>query len=227
MSQATDRPAPSTTAPEIPSQRPGAETPEVAAPAASAAEMGDPGMIALPGFVAAATALGLVNVGFVPATAAGASIPIVMTAGGAGLLIAALWAARLGQNANAAVFGIFAGFWFSYAALVLGLTHNWFGIQAASVARSQELFLIAWLVVVGMLTLASLRLPVAYVALFALVELALLLVLIGTINGSTGIVKAGGYVVLLFTALGVYLFLSGMSVATGGRAYPLGPPVIK
>ena len=225
MTQATDRPAQSTIAPEIPSQRAAEVQVETAAAAAAAA--GDPGMIALPGFIAAATALGLVLTGFAPATATGASIPIIMTAGGFALLIAALWAARLGQNANAAVFGIFAGFWFSYAALVLGLTHNWFGIPAAGVVRTQEVFLIAWLVVVGALTLASLRLPAVYVAVFALVELALLLVLLGTINGSTGLTKAAGYAVFAFTALGVYLFLSGMSTATGGRAYPLGPPVLR
>ena len=227
MTHGIDRPAQSTIAPEIPTQRPAAETAEVVAPAAPAAEMGDPGMLALPAFVAGTTALGLVNVGFVPATASGASIPIVMTAGGTGLLVAALWAARLGQNANAGVFGIFAGFLYSYAALVLGLTHNWFGVPAASATRTQELFLISWIVVVGMLTLASLRLPTAYVAVFALIELALVLLLIGTVGASSGMVKAAGYVVFLFTALGIYIFMSGFSTATGGRAYPLGRPVIR
>ena len=223
MTQATDRPAAATVAPEIPSPR-AAEAPVTAA--APALPEGDPGMIALPGFIVSATALGLVLTGFAPATATGASIPIIMTAGGFGLLIAALWAARLAQNANAAVFGIFAGFWFSYAALVLGLTHNWFGIPAVGVVRTQETFLIAWLVVIGALTLASLRLPVAYVALFALVEVALLLVLLGTINASTSLVKAGGYVVFAFTVLGLYLFLSAMGAATGGKPYQLGPPVL-
>ncbi len=225
MTQATDRPVAPNVAAEIPSPRV-SEAPAAAA-AAPALPEGDPGMIALPGFIAAATALGLVLVGFAPATATGASIPIIMTAGGFALLISAIWAARLGQNANAAVFGVFAGFWFSYAALVLGLTHNWFGIPATGVVRTEETFLIAWLVVVGALTLASLRLPIVYVGLFALVEVALLLVLLGTVNGSTGLTKAGGYVVFAFTVLGLYLFGSGMSTATGGKPYPLGPPVLR
>jgi succinate-acetate transporter protein len=124
------------------------------------------------------------------------------------------------------VFAIFAGFWLSYAALVLGLTHGWFGIAAADVARSSELFLIAWLVVLGLLTLGSVRLPLAFTVLFALVEVALLLDLLATVNASTGLAKTAGWFVFAFVAVGAYLFLSGMSAATGGRAYPLGRPLV-
>jgi succinate-acetate transporter protein len=162
----------------------------------------------------------------VPAAAAGASIPIIMTATGIGLLIAAVWAARVAQSAVAGVFAIFAGFWLSYAALVLGLTHGWFGIATADVLRSQELFLISWLVVLGLLTLGSVRLPLAFTLLFALVEAALVLDLLGTVNASTGLVKTAGWLVFAFVAVGAYLFLSGMSAATGGRAYPMGRPLM-
>ncbi len=67
-----------------------------------------------------------------------------------------------------------------------------------------------------MLTLATLRLPVAYTALFALVALALLLVLLGTSTASSGLTKTGGVVVLVFAALGVYLY-SGTAAAATGR----------
>jgi succinate-acetate transporter protein len=149
-----------------------------------------------------------------------------MTATGIGLLIAAVWAARLGQSAVAGVFGIFAGFWMSYAALVLGLTHGWFAIAKTDVVRTQELFLISWLVVIGLLTLGSVRLPMAFTALFAVVEVALVLDLLGTIYASTGLIKTAGWVVFAFVAIGAYLFLSGMSAATGGRPLPLGRPAL-
>jgi uncharacterized protein len=127
----------------------------------------------------------------------------------------------------ASVFGIFAGFWLSYAVLVLGLTHNWFGIAPASAQAAQELFLVAWLVVMIMLTLATLRLPLAFTAVFALVDLALLLVFLGVNQGSTGLLKAGGYVALVFAAIGVYLYFNTAALATGGRALPLGNPVVR
>jgi len=39
--------------------------------------------------------------------------------------------------------------------------------------------------------------------------------------------KAGGYVALVFAALGVYLYASTAAVATGGRALPLGRPLLR
>jgi len=123
------------------------------------------------------------------------------------------------------VFGIFGGFWLSYAVLVIGLNHNWFGVAPASIQATEELFLVAWLVVMVMLTLATLRLPLAFTAVFALVDVALLLVFLGTNETSTGLLKAGGYVALVFAAIGVYLYFNTASLATGGSALPLGKPV--
>jgi succinate-acetate transporter protein len=196
---------------------------EAAAPAVT----GDPALIGLPSFIAGSVALGLVLVGYVPAAAVGASLPVIVAATGLGLVIAAVWSAAVGQSAVAGVFGIFAGFWLSYGMLVLGLTHNWFAIVAADAIDTQGLFLISWLVVVGMLTLATLRLPIAYTALFALIEIALVLVLVGTLQQSAGTLKVGGVVVFVFAAVGVYLFFSSASQATGGKALPLGQALVR
>ena len=197
-----------------------------AAPATPGPLTGDPAALGLPCFIAGSVSLGLALVGVVPAAAIGAAIPIILTATSIGLFLATIWAASLGQTAVASVFGIFAGFWLSYAVLVIGLTHNWFGVAPASVQAAQELFLVAWLVVMVMLTLAMLRLPLAFTAVFVLVDLALLLVFLGVNETSTGLLKAGGYVVLLFAAIGVYLYFNTASQATGGPALPLGKPVL-
>ncbi|HEY0692959.1 MAG TPA: GPR1/FUN34/YaaH family transporter [Kribbella sp.] len=198
----------------------------LAAEAATPAVTGDPSLIGLPSFIVGSIALGLVLVGYVPAAAAGASLPVIVAATGLGLVIAAVWAAAVGQSAVAGVFGIFAGFWLSYGMLVLGLTHNWFGIVAADALDTQGLYLISWLVVIGMLTLATLRLPLAYTVLFALIEIALVLVLVGTLQESAGVLKVAGVVVFLFAAVGIYLFFNSASQATGGDALPLGQPLV-
>src|ERR1039457_1436172 len=155
------------------------------------------------------------------------ALPLILAPTEIGLFLAAIWAAALGQTAVASVFGIFAGFWLSYAVLVLGLVHNWFAIAATAAKATQELYLTTWLIVIVMLTLATLRLPSAFTALFVLVDLALLLLLLGTANGSAGLVKTGGYVVLVFAALGVSLFFDAASVATGGKSLPLGKPLLR
>ncbi|MCW2963296.1 MAG: putative transrane protein [Actinomycetia bacterium] len=188
---------------------------------------GDPAILGLPIFAAGSVALGLALVGYVPAAAVGSVVPIVLAATGLGLLIATIWSASVGQTMVAGVFGLFAGFWLSYAVLLLGLTHNWFAIPAANVNRSIELFLITWAVVMFTLTVASVRLPLAYTLVFALVVVALVLLILGTANGDSTLNKAAGYVALGFGALGLYLFLATASIATGGGGYPLGRPIVR
>ncbi len=201
------------------------ETPP--APPVPAPLNGNPALLGLPSFIVGSLALGMVLIGVVPAVAVGASLPIILAATSIGLLLATIWSAAVGQSAVASVFGIFSGFWLSYAVLVLGLLHNWFGLGVVAAAVSvQELFLVAWLVIVVLLTVATLRLPLAFTVLFALIDVALLLVLLGTTQASTGLLKTGGWVVLAFAAVGVYLFYDAVVQATGGKAAPLGRPVI-
>jgi hypothetical protein len=187
---------------------------------------GNPAALGLPCFIAGSVVLGLALVGVVPVAALGAAVPIILTATSIGLFLATIWAASLGQTAVASVFGIFAGFWLSYAVLVIGLLHSWFGITAAAVVATEKLFLLSWLIIIVMLTLATLRLPLAFTAVFALIDVALLLLFINTIHASTGLSKTAGYVVLAFAAIGIYLFFGSGSVATGGKPLPLGRPII-
>lgn len=188
---------------------------------------GDPGIIGLPIFAAGSVCLGLALVGYVPAAAVGAVVPIVLAATGIGLVIATIWSLSLGQTMVAGVYGLFAGFWLSYAMLLLGVLHSWFLVPAKDVTHAEALFLITWAIVMGALTIASLRLPVAFTAVFGLVVLALVLLVPATLNASTGLTHAAGVVVLAFAALGLYLFLGTASAALGGPSYPLGRPLIK
>ena len=43
---------------------------------------------------------------------------------------------------------------------------------------------------------------------------------------SSGLLKAAGYVVLVFAALGVYLFFSASQAGTGGKPLRLGTPLM-
>jgi len=187
---------------------------------------GDPAVIGVPLFIVGSVALGLTLLGYVSAESAGAPVAIILAATGLGQIMAAIWSARLGQNAVASVFAIFGGFWLSYGMLVLGLGHDWFGVTKADVIHTQGLFLLSWLVTIVMLTLATLRLPSIYTLLFVLVDVALVLVFLGTVNETTGLVKAGGVAVFAFTLVGVYLYFNAASLATGGKGLNLGKPVI-
>src|SRR6185437_10169318 len=80
---------------------------------------GDPAMVALPSFIVGSVALAMVLIGFVPATATGAAMPIILAAA-LGMFLATIWAARVGENVSAGITGVFGGFFLSYALLVLG-----------------------------------------------------------------------------------------------------------
>jgi uncharacterized protein len=210
-----------------------AEPLNVPAPAATAVAepapytAGDPAILGLPIFVAGSIALAFALVGYVSPAAIGTPIAIIMAGTGLGLVISTAWAIALGQTLVACIFGLFAGFWLSYGMLVLGLTHGWFGIPAGDVTHTVAEFQITWAIVMAALTVATFRLPSAFTAVVALVVLALVLLVIGTLNPSETMNKAAGYVCFAFAGLGIYLFLSAASVATGGRGYPLGRPIIR
>lgn len=195
----------------------------------AAEPVGDPAAIGVPAFIVGSIALGLVLTGLIPGGTTGSAIPIIATATGLGQTIAAVWAARIAQDAIATVFGVFSGFWWSFAALSLGLTHNWYGIAPDSpqALATEQIFQVSWLVMFVLLTLFTLRLPLVFTVLFALVDVAVLFVTLGVFLNSAGWTKAGGWAVFAYTAVGVYLFLHGLSTATGGRGVPHGPPVLR
>ncbi len=192
----------------------------VAGPRAS-----NPGMVAFPSFVVGAVTLGLVLIGVVPATAVGASMPIIIAAA-AGMFLATIWAARIGENASAGISCIVGSFLLSYALLVLGLLHNWYGIAPAAVADTQKVFVISWIVIVSMLILVAFRMPLIFLLLFTLVDVSLVLNLLGIIQESANMTKAAGWALMAVSAVVVYLFVGAASHDTGGREFPLGRPIL-
>jgi len=152
-------------------------------------------------------------------------MPIIIAAA-VGMFVATIWAARTGQNASAGISSIVGGFLLSYALLVLGLIHNWYGIAPAAVADTQKVFAISWIVIVTMLVLAALRMPTIFLLLFTLVDVSLVLNLLGIIQDSANLTKAAGWALMAVSALVVYLFLGAASHVNGGKEYPLGRPIL-
>lgn len=187
---------------------------------------GEPALVGLPSFIVGSMAFGMVLIGVVPVGAVGAALPILLAAA-VGSFVATIWAARLGNSIEAGIFGVIGSFYLSYAVLVLGLNHGWFALALAAVVSTQKVFLISWIVIISMLVLATLRLPVVYTTMFALVDAALLLNLLSIIQSSENLSKAAGWVTLGFAALAVYAFLSNASHATGGKEFPMGKPLLR
>ena len=190
----------------------------------TAAREGNPGLLALPLVIAGGFGLGLTNTGIVDVGAA--AVPILLSATAVGLFLATIWAAALSQNVNATVYGVFFGFYASYAVLSLGLTHDWFGIAAADADKTTASWLGSWLVTIGLLTILVLRLPWTYPLLLGVVDVALVLLLIGNLTGSATATHAGGWFVFAFVALVGYYYVAALWEETGGRPLPLGRPLV-
>jgi uncharacterized protein len=208
-----------------------------AEPAAVGLIAGDPLMLGLPTFIVGSVALGLALIGAqVPVGSFGAALAIIFAATTIGLLLSAAWAIAVGQSAVASILGIFAGFWGSLVVLVVAVDHNWFAfatpaagaVPAANISVGAiELFLITWMIIVGLYTVAMLRLPSAYTLILVLIFVALTFVLLGVSGASTSDLKVGGALVIAFAAVGMYVFFGQASVATGGKPIPLGRPIIR
>ncbi|AEA23659.1 acetate uptake transporter family protein [Pseudonocardia benzenivorans] len=209
-----------------------AQAAAVEAPAA-APPAGNPSLLALPTFLVGSITLGLWLVGYLPTALPGGLIAAVFFASGIGVLASGLWAARIGQSAVAGIFGMFGVFWMSFGFLVMGLVNGWFGVSSDATAAAtqvqavQATFLISWLVVLVVVTLATMRLPLAFTLLFVVVDIAVALVLAGVLGGSTAMLTGGGIAVFVFCLIGVYIFYDAMNQELGGRALPMGAPVVK
>jgi uncharacterized protein len=143
----------------------GAHAAEAPAPAAP---VGNPVPLALATFLPGALSLGLWLVGYMQAGDLGFIAPAVLFSTGLFLMICTIWAARLEANAVAAVLGTFAAFWLSLGVFIAAQTNGWLGFvgpaqaTAASPASNPlPTFLVAWLIVFVLLTLGTLRLPLA------------------------------------------------------------------
>lgn len=193
-------------------------------------ERGDPQLVAAPVFTIGSIALAFQLVDYVGQASVGAPLAIILACTGLFLVVATIWAAAAGQSFVAAFAGTFGGFWLGYGLLVLALIHGWFAIPPEDIQRTVATFAIAFASFFLFLTLASLRLPAIYPAIFGLVVAALCLVATAYLMTppDTDILKAAGYVVFVFAGLGMWLSWTVMNLSLGGPAFPpLGPVAIK
>jgi uncharacterized protein len=195
-----------------------------AAPApAPAPAAGNPALLGLMTFLPSGITLGLWFVGYLDtATEAGGMIPIVSLSAGLFLMVAAIAALRGGASTVAAIFGVFSAFWLSFGFLLIGATSGWWGITADNLASVQSTYLLSFLIVFVILTLGTLRLPLAFTAGFVLVCITFALAFLGVSTGNAGLFPIAGISTFLFCAVFAYILIDGLGQDLGGKAMPMG-----
>ena len=206
----------------------GAAAPVAPAPAAPALPAGNPALLALITFLPSALTLGLWFIGYLDtARLPGGMIATLALSAGLFMLVATIWAGRIGASTLAAIFGVFSAFWLSFALLVTALTSTWWAIAAGGVQRVQATYLLSFFCVFTLLTLATLRLPLAFTVGFVLVDVTFLLAFIAVVNGNRDWFTWAGVTTFAFCAVFAYVLFDGLGQDLGGKAMPMGKPLIK
>ena len=188
---------------------------------------GNPAMLALPAFLVASVALGFNLLGWYPAAAGGALVPLALVTA-LFLLIACVWSTSLGDSYSAGVQGVFSAFWLGYAVWTLGAVHSWFGVPPADLGQATQLFLIAFLIVALLLVIGSLRGPLVFTIFIFFIMVAVVLILLNTVYApSTTLSDLAGLAVLIFCVFGGYMYLSMALAGKEGPALPMGAPLLK
>jgi hypothetical protein len=178
--------------------------------------------LGMPLLVAGSLAFALGVTGYAPV---GALVPILLVVV-LGEIMAGWVAFRVGDLTQATLFAGFAGFWLTYSSLVLGLTHNWFGVNPADTSRAIAVFVITWLTATLMLTLAALAQPISYLILCILLDIALALLLIGILVGAPHVLFAASVALLVMSAFAAYICLATTGPAPMRRVVRLGPALV-
>jgi uncharacterized protein len=198
------------------------------APAAPALPAGNPALLALITFLPSGLTLGLWFIGYLDTAALpGGMIATLALSAGLFMLIATVWAGRIGASTLAAIFGVFSAFWLSFALLITALTSTWWAIAAGGIMRVQATYLLSFLCVFTLLTLATLRLPLAFTVGFVLVDLTFLLAFVAVVNGNRDWFTWAGVTTFAFCAVFAYVLFDGFGQDLGGKALPMGKPLIK
>ena len=94
------------------------------------------------------------------------------------------------------------------------------------IKQTTSLWLASWLLSISVLTVLTLRLPWLYPAVLAIVDIALVLLLIGNQTQQPWANHAAGWLEFHFVAVVVYFYFAALWEELGGRVLPLGRPLV-
>jgi uncharacterized protein len=185
--------------------------PAAAPPAMSIA---NPAPLGLAAFAMTTFVLSMFNTGLV----GGGGLPIVFSLalayGGLAQLLAGMWEFRTGNTFGATAFSSYGAFWLSFWAFQQFFVKS---VPAADAGHAVGLYLIAWGIFTAYMFIPSLRTTGAIAVVFALLAVTFIVLGIGNANGTSGIIKLGGWIGLATAIAAWYASFAEVTNATFGR----------
>ena len=183
------------------------------------AKLANPAALGLGGFALTTFILNIVNAGLIPPESLGMVLPMGLFYGGLAQFLAGMWEVRAGNTFGATAFSSYGAFWMGLATMVI---LEKAGIFPPVPPEGMAVFLIAWGIFTGYMTLGALRISKGVTVVFVTLTILFFLLAIGEfvplvhrIAGWEGI----------FCALSAwYVSLAVVLEATYGRpVLPVGP----
>jgi succinate-acetate transporter protein len=194
-----------------------AESPRTAAAASAIA---NPGPLGLCGFALTTFVLSSVNAGWFPAGAQDIVVGLALFYGGLAQLLAGMWEFRTGNTFGATAFTSYGAFWLSFAAIFIPGTGILDALGKVNVGPAVGLYLLGWTIFTGLMFFGTLRINMALMVVFAVLFLTFLVLTIGFLAGSAGLIQLGGYLGILTALAAWYTALSSIKTPF---VLPVGP----
>jgi succinate-acetate transporter protein len=176
--------------------------------------IGDPAPLGLAAFALTTFVLSFFNAGLVSDKGLPVVLGLALAYGGITQLLAGMWEFRNNNTFGATAFTSYGAFWISY--FVLEQFHA-SKIPAANLGKAVGLYLIAWGIFTTYMWIASFRVSVAVMVVFALLAATFIVLGIGEANGTSSIVKAGGWIGIATAIAAWYASFAGVTNKTFGR----------
>jgi len=174
----------------------------------------DPAPLGLAAFALTTFVLSTVNAGWIPDTVEPVVFGLALAYGGLGQFAAGLWEFAKGNTFGATAFCSYGAFWVSFWWLT---GHTDLSGAGSDVNQGIGMYLLAWGIFTGYMSVAASRVSLAVLVVFVLLTLTFLVLAWGEFASATGITHFGGYLGLLTALAAWYASFAGVTAFTFKR----------
>ena len=201
--------------------------------AAWVSPVADPAPLGLAAFALTTFLLSAANAGWMTKATGDAWVGYALAYGGVVQLLAAMWEFRNKNVFGTTVFGSYGGFWIGLGLWVLLVARNapaapaLKAVYAAQLLKDLGWILLGFAIFNTYMLLISTQTNLAIFSALLLLEATEITLFIGFFIGSTGTIKAGGYVGVATALIAWYGSAAGVTNGLEGRLkMPVGGPLI-
>ena len=203
------------------------------ATSAAVSPIADPAPLGLAAFALTTFLLSASNAGWMTKATGDAWLGYALAYGGVVQLLAAMWEFRNKNVFGTTIFGSYGGFWIGLGLWVILVARNapaspaLKALYASQTVKDLGWILLAWAIFNTYMLLISAQTNTAIFATLLLLEATEIILFIAFFTGSTGTLKAGGYLGVVTALFAWYTSAAGVTNGLGGRIkMPVGRPLI-